>query len=99
MAPRKIVWTQKAQFERKEILEYWIIRNKSATYSIKLNKKIIETLRMLSFNPFLGRKSEIESIRIKLVKDYFLIYQITSEEIVVLSLWDSRRNPEMLKIF
>ena len=47
MAKRKINWTEKANFERKEILDYWIRRNKSKNYSIKLNKLFIETLKQV----------------------------------------------------
>ncbi len=44
MAKRTIKWTEKANFERKEILKYWINRNESKTYSIKLNKLFVEAV-------------------------------------------------------
>jgi len=44
MAQRKIVWTKKANIERKEILEYWIYKNKSARFSKKLNLLFVESL-------------------------------------------------------
>lgn len=34
---RKVKWTIKAQQERKDILQYWVNRNKSSTYSKKLS--------------------------------------------------------------
>ncbi|MGC3977456.1 MAG: hypothetical protein QM751_04030 [Paludibacteraceae bacterium] len=44
MAGRTIIWTQKANEEWKEILAYWIWRNKSKAYSLKLNRLLRETL-------------------------------------------------------
>lgn len=98
MAARKIIWTKKANFERKEILEYWINRNKSKTYSIKLNNLIIETLEQLSENPSIGRKSDFENIHVKIIRSYLLFYEFDSENLKVLSIWDRRRDqPNPLK--
>lgn len=36
MAKRKIVWTETAAKQRREILKYWTERNKSTTYAEKL---------------------------------------------------------------
>lgn len=55
MAQRKIVWTKKANIERKEILEYWIDKNKSARFSKKLNLLFVESLKQISIYPNLGR--------------------------------------------
>ena len=67
MAARKIIWTQKANIERRDILEYWIDRNKSKKFSIKLNKLIVGTIKQIAENPGIGRKTNLENIR---VKDY-----------------------------
>ena len=50
MAKRKVIWSLNAQKDRKEILQYWKQRNKSAAYSKKLRKlfsKAIEQLRRI----------------------------------------------------
>ena len=92
MAARKINWTKDANFERKEILDYWIDRNKSKTYSIKLNKLFINTLKQISDNPKIGRKTDFENVRVKIVRDYLLFYEFDIKQIKVLSLWDGRRD-------
>jgi plasmid stabilization system protein ParE len=89
---RKIIWTVTAQTERREILEYWIKRNKSKTFSIKLNKLIITALRHVSKNPFIGRKTDIDDVRVKIVRDYLIFYEVSPKSIFVLSVWDSRRD-------
>ena|SRR5690606_2458278 len=98
MAGRKIVWTNKANIERQDILDYWIMRNKSKSYSIKLNKLFIETLNVLSVHPNLGRKTDVSTIRVKIVRDYLIFYRVNKEELIVLSIWDSRRDDKKLRL-
>jgi len=98
MAGRKIVWTNKANIERQDILDYWIMRNKSKSYSIKLNKLFIETLNVLSVHPNLGRKTGFSTIRVKIVRDYLIFYRVNKEELIVLSIWDSRRDDKKLRL-
>ena len=98
MAARKVNWTKQANFERKEILAYWIIRNKSKTYSIKLNELFISTLQQISDNPKIGRETDFENVRVKIVRDYLLFYEYDINQIKVLSLWDGRRDDSTIPI-
>lgn len=94
----KIVWTEKANTERLHILEFWIENNKSKIYSLKLNKLFISAIRDLSKRPNIGRKTEFENIQVKIVRDYLIFYEIIKKEIVILSVWDGRRDKKSLKI-
>jgi plasmid stabilization system protein ParE len=98
MASKKIIWTEKANFERQEILEYWMKRNKSTIYSVKLNKLFIGTIKHLSRNPMIGRKTDFENVCVKLVRNYLIFYECDSEILKVLSIWDGKRNEENLRI-
>lgn len=98
MAKRKVSWTKKANFERKEILNYWISRNKSKTYSTKLNKFFINTLEKVSETPTIGRKTEFENVRVKIVRDYLLFYEYDEKILKVLSIWDGNREENTLEI-
>lgn len=98
MAKRKIVWTNKANEERREILSYWIERNQSKVFSVKLNRFIIESLKLIAHYPETGRKTNTENVRVKVIRDYLLFYQITKEAVIVLTIWDGRRNEESLNI-
>lgn len=89
---RQIIWTASAQTERREILEYWIKRNKSKTFSIKLNKLIVTALKNVSKSPFIGRKTDITDVRVKIVREYLIFYQISPKVIFVLSVWDGRQD-------
>ncbi len=96
---KKITWTQKAQAERKEILEYWKNRSKSTIFSsIKLNKLVIETLRKIALHPNTGRNTDIKNVKVKIVRDYLLFYEVIADEIIVLCIWDGRRDPDKLKV-
>ena len=92
MVKRKIIWTITANLERKEILEYWILRNKSKRFSIKLNYLILQTLEVLRENPTIGRRTNIDNVRVKLIREYLLLYEFTDAELIILSMWDARRN-------
>jgi toxin YoeB len=93
---RPIIWTTRAQNERIRAFTFWNNHNKSTLYSKKLHGLINEALRLISKYPFIGKPTNKENVRVKIVKDYLIIYEITSNEIIVLSLWDCRQNPKEL---
>ncbi|KQR92684.1 addiction module toxin RelE [Chryseobacterium sp. Leaf180] len=92
MASRKIIWTKEANSERKEILKFWIENNKSKTYSVKLNKLFIKTLKQLADNPKIGRETDLKDGRVKIVRNYLMFYDFSDVQIKVLSIWDGRRD-------
>jgi len=91
---RQIIWTERAQKERKEIFTFWNTHNKSSFYSRKLNELINESLKLICIHPFIGKPTSKENVRVKILKAYLIIYEITPKEIIVLSIWDSRQNTE-----
>ena len=92
MVKRKIIWTITANLERKEILEYWILRNKSKRFSVRLNYLILQTLEVLRENPTIGRLTNVNNVRVKLIREYLLMYEFTESDLIILSIWDARRN-------
>jgi plasmid stabilization system protein ParE len=88
------VWTENAHNERKEILLYWKNHNQSTVYSKKLNELIKKAIQLISAHPHIGRKTDVKNVRVKLVRDYLLFYEETKDTIIILSIWDNRRNPE-----
>jgi plasmid stabilization system protein ParE len=93
---KQIIWSQRAQDDRKQILEYWKNRNKSNTYSKKLDKRFREALNIIRDYPQIGKQTDDQKARIKIVKDYLLIYEETESTIILLTIWDSRQDPEKL---
>ena len=94
---KQIIWSQRAQDDRKQILEYWRNRNKSNTYSKKLDKRFREALNIIRDYPQIGKQTDDQKARIKIVKDYLLIYEETADSIILLTIWDSRQDPEKLE--
>lgn len=91
---KQITWTRRAQNDRKEILQYWRERNQSTAYSKKLNELIKKAIKLIASHPHIGRRTDIENVRVKLVRDYIIFYEESEEQIFILSIWDNRRNPE-----
>lgn len=91
---KRIIWSQKAQSDRKEILEYWRNRTKSTSYSKKLDSLFKGALSILKDYPQIGKPTEFDHVRIKIVRDYLMIYEDTEGAIILHSVWDIRQKPE-----
>jgi ParE toxin of type II toxin-antitoxin system, parDE len=91
---RKIEWTVNAIQTKKSIFYYWNNRNKSTVYSQKLNQLFTATLKRVENNPKASIATKTENVRAILVRDYYLIFEITELNIKVLDIWDTRQNPQ-----
>lgn len=94
----QIVWTEKANIERQHILQFWIDYNKSKVFSLKLNKLFISSIRDLAVKPNIGRKTQFDNVRVKIVREYLIFYEVIKKDLVILSVWDGRRNQRSLKV-
>ena len=90
----KIIWSTKAVSDKKSILDYWKLRNKSPLYSIKLNLLFEQKLRQICDNPLSGITTEMENIRAVLIEDYYIYYSLKADQIRILRIWDARQNPK-----
>lgn len=90
---KKIIWTHKADYIFKKILEYYADRNNSNTYSRKLNNEIHSLVKILAKQPFIGLKTDDEHIRVFIHHDYKIFYQIDHELIIIHFVWDCRQDP------
>ncbi len=91
---KPIIWSFRAQQDRKAILEYWIMHNQSNLYSKKLNQIFEDTAELVSRHPNIGKKTDVPEVRIKIIKDYYFTYREDVSHIEILTIWDSRRNPK-----
>ncbi len=98
MAERRIEWSIEARNDLFRILNFYRNRNESNKYSIKLNNKIYKTLLTLSKNPNIGLKTRFESVKTFNTGDYQIIYEIYDQHILVVLIWDCRRNPNDKRI-
>lgn len=90
---KQIIWSLRAQKDKREIFIYWSQRNKSNRYSKKLHQLFKEAIQLLREHPYIGRTTDDDSVRIKIVKEYLIIYEVTETSIIILSIWDGRQDP------
>lgn len=95
---KQIIWSKKAQTELLEIFEYWINRNKSNVFAVKLNSLIQEQLDLIMEYPKIGRKTDIENVYIKVIHKYLLYYEFVDNNLYILTIRYGGRNPETLRI-
>jgi len=55
---------------------------------------INKSIKLLSKNPLLGISTDDPDIRALITGDYQIIYEVFEKLILVIMIWDSRRNPE-----
>ena len=96
MAKRKIVWTETAAKQRREILKYWTERNKSTTYAEKLIEITAKHLKVIFKNPEAFKETDIDEVRESAMGHFSLYYKITPELIIVMAFWDNRQEPKTL---
>lgn len=90
---RKIIWSERAALNKDRILQYWLDRNRSKSYPLKLNKLFHQAAKLLSQRPLIGRKTSVEGVRSKLVRDYLIFYKHTHKNLEILVIWSSKMNP------
>jgi len=95
---KKISWTPRALLDRLEILEYWSNRNKSKVYSKKLYELFASNIKLVAKNPELGKTTEFPSVRVIIVTNYLIYYNIGDNDIEILTIWDTRRDPKKFKL-
>lgn len=94
MDKRKIVWTDHAKSEFKNILDFYIQRNQSNTYSTKLLKLVDEGLHIIADNPSVALQNIDEVSRTIIIDHFSLIFDYDDDLIIVLSFWDDRQDPQ-----
>lgn len=96
MAKRTIKWTRTADVQYVGILEYWVKRNQSSTYSRQLIKIVAKRTKQIAETPFIYKKTEFSDIRVAPLGNFSIFYKVTDNEILVTAFWDNRQNPEKL---
>lgn len=96
---KRLIWSPLARKIRKEILQYWILRNKSKYYSQKLNVLFENSAQQIADFPYSGISVSDNIYRGKLIKDYYILYKIKDDSIEILFIWDTRKDPaDLLKL-
>jgi plasmid stabilization system protein ParE len=98
MAKRRIIWSPRAKLDLYQILEFYYKRNGTKTFSLKLNTKIRNSIRLLEKYSEIGIQTDVKNVRNLIVSDFGIFYEIKSATIEIITIWDSRQNPDKLDI-
>lgn len=99
MAKRKISWTRRALQGKMAIMEFWFRETGTVDYSIKLEALFTSTVETLTTLPRIGPLfDEKRNIRYVVVRDYKFYYTFDNNQVVVLSIWDTRRDHKSFTI-
>ena len=98
-----VKWTELAENQLIDTLNFWIIHNKSNAYSVKLLNSVDEVIKRISDNPYVaqqitGKKNGIafNVRRCVVFSNFSIIYRITNV-IEIIAFWDNRQNPKSLE--
>ncbi len=95
---KRIKWSTYAIADRISILDYWFRRIGNKNYSKKLDNSLKEVIQKLANYPKLGRQLDNREERFFVKDSYQIFYLEKDDSIEILHIWDSRRNPEDLKL-
>jgi len=99
MAERNVIWTRTADLQFVGVLEFWVKRNKSNTYSKKLVKLVSERTKQIADNPLIYKATDFADVRVASLGNFSIYYKVSDENIIITAFWDNRQDPkELLKI-
>ena len=93
---KRVSWTETAKKARREILDYWLQQNNSKTYSRKLSTLLKRKVELIRSQNYVGKPTNYKDVRATLVHHFTLFYKVTEQEIIIVGIWDNRRNPDDL---
>lgn len=96
MAKRTIVWTKTADIQFVGILEYWVKRNKSTSYSKKLIQLVTERTNQIAETPLIYKSTDFKDTRVASLGNFSIYYKIIDNSIVISAFWDNRQDPKQL---
>ncbi|MBP0904441.1 type II toxin-antitoxin system RelE/ParE family toxin [Mariniflexile gromovii] len=96
MAKRNVIWTRTADIQFVGILEYWVNRNKSKTYSKKLMKLVSERTKQIAEQPSIFKATNVKDTRVASLGNFSIFYKFNDKELIITAFWDNRQNPKKL---
>jgi hypothetical protein len=96
MVASKIEWHPIAIKELKEILNFYIWRNKSKSYSKKLLLKINNQLSIILIFPYAAKNTDFQGIQYLTIDNNFIFYTVLEDIIYILMVSDARKNPKTI---
>lgn len=95
MGKKKIIWAEVAVKDLDKILNFYEERNGNAVFSKRLLQEFKKLTKLIQQNNFLGRSVETKdaSLRVFVLGNYLMFYEIKKNIIEIKLVWDNRQNP------
>lgn len=91
-----ITWTLLAKSQLQYIIEFWVKRNGTTTYSERLLDKVAMKTKQLSKFPTSTPTTTIPEIRKASLGNYSIYYKVVQGSIIIVAFWDNRQKPSTL---
>ncbi len=92
-----IVWSESLKNDLKSIKKFFDTRNQSSAYSKKLLRTFRDSSKLIEKFPSLSIPTEYETVRGFVILKYIIFYEIMENHLLILAIWDCRRDPEQLQ--
>ena len=96
MAKRAVVWTRTADIQFVGILQFWVEKNKSNSYSKKLMSLVSDRTEQIAKKPFLYKSADFKDIRVASLGHFSIYYKVFDDRIIVTAFWDNRQDQKKL---
>ncbi len=93
---RRVVWTETAAKQRNNILRFWVRKNRSNSYSLKLLELSNQKAELIAANPKMYQLSEHPDTRVASLGHFSIYYKMNAKLIVITAFWDNRQDPKKL---
>ena len=97
MVERKVIWTQTAIDQFKELLFFWQANDVNEKFTKLIITRIDEHIQVVLQFPKCGKPYKMSKIREFVFDGFSLFYLVKSRQIIIYLFWDNRQNPTKLK--
>lgn len=96
MAQRNVVWTKTADIQFVGVLQYWLDKNKSNTYSKKLIRLVENRIKQIAKTPYTYKSTDFKDVRVASLGNFSIYFKVTEKSIIITAFWDNRQDPRKL---
>ncbi|WP_422356147.1 type II toxin-antitoxin system RelE/ParE family toxin [Roseivirga pacifica] len=99
----KVIWTDKAKSHVRDIYNFYS-KKVSVSLAKRISLRITQKPKILTKQPQIGQKETLlreinPELRYLVEGNYKIIYLLTNTEIVIVSVFDTRQEPNKIKNF
>jgi plasmid stabilization system protein ParE len=96
---KQVVWSERARKDLVSIKKFFDERNGNTNYSNKLLRQIRDETLLLKDYPSASIATEYKEFRGLIVSNYIVFHVHRPQGIIIVGVWDTRRNPKHLTKF